>query len=78
MSRVGKKPIGIPDGVTVNVADGEIEAKGPKGTLRGVVPGGIAAKVEEGQLSSSGPTTARSRAPSTGSRARSATTSSWA
>lgn len=50
MSRIGKQPVGIPDGVTVNVAGGEIEAKGPKGTLRGAVPEGIGAKVEEGQL----------------------------
>jgi len=50
MSRIGKQPIGIPDGVTVNVANGEVEAKGPKGTLRCVVPGGIGAKVEDGNL----------------------------
>jgi len=50
MSRIGKQPIGIPDGVTVSVAKGEIEAKGPKGTLRCVVPEGIGAKVEEGNL----------------------------
>jgi large subunit ribosomal protein L6 len=50
MSRIGKQPIGIPDGVTVNVANGEVEAKGPTGTLRCVVPDGIGAKVEEGRL----------------------------
>ena len=27
MSRVGKQPIGIPDGVTVNVENGEVTAK---------------------------------------------------
>jgi large subunit ribosomal protein L6 len=42
--------VAIPDGVTIDVARGEIEAKGPKGTLRGVVPEGIGAKVEDGQL----------------------------
>jgi large subunit ribosomal protein L6 len=50
MSRIGKQPVAIPDGVTIDVARGEIEAKGPKGTLRGVVPEGIGAKVEDGQL----------------------------
>ena len=50
MSRIGKQPIGIPDGVTVSVANGEIQAKGPKGSLRCSVPEGIAAKVEEGRL----------------------------
>jgi large subunit ribosomal protein L6 len=50
MSRVGKQPIGIPDGVTVSVEGGEVMAKGPKGTLRCLVPEGIGAKVEEGKL----------------------------
>lgn len=50
MSRIGKKPIGIPDGVTIEVANGEVQAKGPKGTLRCVVPAGIGAKVEDGKL----------------------------
>jgi len=50
MSRIGKQPIGIPDGVTVEVANGEVQAKGPKGTLRCAVPEGIVAKVEDGKL----------------------------
>ena len=50
MSRVGKQPIGIPDGVTVNVESGEVLAKGPKGNLRCAVPEGIDAKVEDGKL----------------------------
>ena len=33
MSRIGRKPINIPAGVTVNVNNGVIEVKGPKGTL---------------------------------------------
>src|ERR671913_447574 len=33
MSRVGKKPITIPSGVTVTINDSEMEIKGPKGTL---------------------------------------------
>lgn len=50
MSRVGKQAIEIPDGVTVNVANGEVQAKGPNGTLRCAVPEGIGAKVEDGKL----------------------------
>jgi large subunit ribosomal protein L6 len=50
MSRIGKQAISIPDGVTVNVGSGEIQVKGPKGSLSGLIPGGIAAKVEDGQL----------------------------
>lgn len=33
MSRIGKKPVKIPKGVTVQVADGEVKVKGPKGEL---------------------------------------------
>ncbi|MCA9757467.1 MAG: 50S ribosomal protein L6 [Candidatus Eisenbacteria bacterium] len=33
MSRVGKKPIPIPSGVTVTLAPGKVTAKGPKGEL---------------------------------------------
>lgn len=33
MSRVGKKPLVIPSGVTVTVADGLVKVKGPKGEL---------------------------------------------
>jgi len=46
MSRIGKQPIGIPSGVTVNVANGELQVKGPKGNLTGPVPEGIVAKVD--------------------------------
>ena len=34
MSRIGKQPITIPDGVTVTIADGFVTVKGPKGELR--------------------------------------------
>ncbi len=33
MSRIGKKPVAIPSGVTANIADGTLTVKGPKGTL---------------------------------------------
>lgn len=32
-SRVGKRPIALPKGVSVTVADGKVNVKGPKGTL---------------------------------------------
>jgi large subunit ribosomal protein L6 len=50
MSRVGKKPITIPSGVTVSINENELEVKGPKGTLKTPVPGGVAFKQEEGTL----------------------------
>ncbi|WP_448585567.1 50S ribosomal protein L6 [Thermaurantiacus sp.] len=34
MSRIGKKPVPIPAGVTVAIEGGELRAKGPKGELR--------------------------------------------
>ncbi|MEK7647044.1 MAG: 50S ribosomal protein L6 [Patescibacteria group bacterium] len=33
MSRIGKKPISIPSGVTVAVEDGMVQVKGPKGNM---------------------------------------------
>ena len=33
MSRIGKKPVTIPSGVTADIANGVITVKGPKGTL---------------------------------------------
>ena len=33
MSRIGKKPVAIPAGVTATIANGELSVKGPKGTL---------------------------------------------
>jgi len=50
MSRIGKKPIPLPSGVTVNVADDAVEVKGPKGTLRQAFPPGIRFELSDGQL----------------------------
>ncbi|WDF73701.1 50S ribosomal protein L6 [Novosphingobium sp. KACC 22771] len=33
MSRIGKKPVAIPAGVSANIADGVLSVKGPKGAL---------------------------------------------
>lgn len=41
MSRIGKKAITLPKGVTVNVSERELEVKGPKGTLKTPIPEGI-------------------------------------
>lgn len=50
MSRVGKKPITIPSGVSVAISDVELEVKGPKGTLKTPVPTGVSFKQEDGSL----------------------------
>jgi large subunit ribosomal protein L6 len=50
MSRIGKKPIAIPKGVTVKVDGDAVDVKGPKGQLRQPLPPGITAAVEDGTL----------------------------
>jgi large subunit ribosomal protein L6 len=50
MSRIGKKPIVVPKGVTVKVADGAVEVQGPKGKLRQAHPAGINFELADGQL----------------------------
>ena len=51
MSRVGRQPIPLPDGVTVRVGEGEVEVRGPRGALRQVVPPGILFEEKSGVLS---------------------------
>ena len=46
MSKVGKLPVAIPTGVTVNVANGLISVKGPKGELKQSFHDEIDIKVE--------------------------------
>src|SRR3984893_11859211 len=48
MSRIGKKPITIPKGVTIKVVDGAIEVQGPKGKLRQAHPPGINFELADG------------------------------
>ena len=50
MSRIGKKPIPIPKGVTVTIALEAVEVQGPKGKLRQRVPPGIVFAEENGTI----------------------------
>jgi large subunit ribosomal protein L6 len=50
MSRIGKKLITVPSGVTVTIKDRELEVKGPKGTLKTPIPEGISFKLEGNEL----------------------------
>jgi large subunit ribosomal protein L6 len=50
MSRVGKRPIEIPQGVSVSVAGASVQVKGPKGQLSQAIPAPIQAKVEGGEV----------------------------
>jgi large subunit ribosomal protein L6 len=51
MSRIGKKPVPVPTGVTVNVAGQNVSVKGPKGELKIVLVDQVLAKLENGQVS---------------------------
>ena len=50
MSRVGKKPVPIPSGVTANVEGQTVKVKGPKGALQLVLHGDVEAKMESGAI----------------------------
>ena len=50
MSRIGKLPINIPAGVTVDIKDNVVSVKGPKGELSQYVYPSISMKLEDGQL----------------------------
>ncbi len=51
MSRIGKKPVAIPGGVTATIDNGTLSVKGPKGTLTLGLSDLIDYKVEEGEIS---------------------------
>ena len=50
MSRIGKAPIAVPGGVDINIADGAVTVKGPKGTLSRTIPGAITVRRDEATL----------------------------
>jgi large subunit ribosomal protein L6 len=56
MSRIGKKPITIPAGVTVSVKDAVVTVKGPKGTLTQEVDRDIIVEVEGSEVNVKRPT----------------------
>lgn len=50
MSRIGRKPIEVPAGVTVEVRPSALEVKGPKGTLSVPLPRGLQVERQDGRL----------------------------
>lgn len=50
MSRIGKKPVAVPAGVTVNVTGQTIAVKGPKGELSRLVHPDMAVAFKDGQV----------------------------
>ncbi|OQW46700.1 MAG: 50S ribosomal protein L6 [Proteobacteria bacterium SG_bin6] len=51
MSRIGKKAVAIPAGVTADIADGMISVKGPKGVLSMPLADEIVYAIEDGAIS---------------------------
>jgi large subunit ribosomal protein L6 len=50
MSRVGKKLVAVPSGVTANIEGQTVKVKGPKGALQVVLHGDVSAKLEGGSV----------------------------
>lgn len=50
MSRIGKLPIAVPDGVKIGIEPGRLSVAGPKGELSVPVPEGVAAELDERTL----------------------------
>jgi large subunit ribosomal protein L6 len=50
MSRIGKKAVPVPSGVTANIEGQTVKVKGPKGALQLVLHGDVAAKMEAGAI----------------------------
>ncbi|MBP3589698.1 MAG: 50S ribosomal protein L6 [Muribaculaceae bacterium] len=55
MSRIGKAPIAIPAGVSVDVKNNVVTVKGPKGTLTQTVNPELDVKIEDGHIQLSRP-----------------------
>jgi large subunit ribosomal protein L6 len=51
MSRIGKKVVAIPSGVTASIDGGQLSVKGPKGTLALALADDITYEVKEGEIS---------------------------
>lgn len=50
MSRIGKQPVVIPDGVTIQIDGRDVRVKGPKGEVGNRLPAEITAKIDDGQV----------------------------
>jgi len=50
MSRIGKRPVPIPSGVTATVEGQTVKVKGPKGALQVVLPDDVTAKMDKSSV----------------------------
>ena len=51
MSRIGKKPVAVPAGVTANIEGRELSVKGPKGTLSMPLADEVSYEINDGGIS---------------------------
>jgi large subunit ribosomal protein L6 len=56
MSRIGRKPISVPDGVSVEVGPGRISVKGPKGELSQALSADMKVEQDDGVVTVQRPT----------------------
>ena len=56
MSRIGRKPVQLPEAVTVEIAPGNIAVKGPKGELRQTVSADMSIEQADGAVTVARPT----------------------
>jgi large subunit ribosomal protein L6 len=56
MSRIGKKPIELPEGVSVDVKPGRVTVKGPKGELQQAISADMKVELSDGTVSVERPT----------------------
>ena len=50
MSRVGRQPISIPQGVDIKIEDRKVKVKGKKGELETLIPRGIKVDLKDGEI----------------------------
>ena len=50
MSRIGKKPIAVPSGVTANIEGQTVKVKGPKGAMQVALHGDVTVMLDGGQI----------------------------
>jgi large subunit ribosomal protein L6 len=56
MSRIGKQPIPLPDGVSIEIAPGSVRVKGPKGELKQELPREMKVEQADGTITVERPT----------------------
>lgn len=59
MSRIGRMPVNLPKGVTINVVQDNVSVKGPKGTLSQVLPPDMQVQLDDGVLTVQRPSDSR-------------------